>query len=370
VDRQCRFGHHAVSIERVNPVHQPVPITVPTARSQSNLSGRSRVGQTLGVRIAGSGSYVPDLIVTNDDLARLGCDSQWILQRTGILERRHALPHQATSDLAAIAAKRCLDDAAVQPRDVDLLIVATITPDHTTPSTACHLQRQFDIIAPSMDLGAACAGFVYALITASQFVRSGNAKRALVVGADLMSRTIDPNDKKTYPLFGDGAGAVLLVPDDDRGSGLVGHTLGAEGCGGDLLCIPAGGSRTPLTPDAYQAGQQYLRMDGRQVFKWAVRVLADSTRDVLQFAGLTSDQLDAVILHQANRRILDAAIGDLNINPERLIVNLDRYGNTSAASVPIALDEALHSGRYRRGDHLLLSGFGAGLAWGTAIVRY
>lgn len=332
-------------------------------------SGRSRLGTLTGIEIAATGSYVPEMIVANDDLSALGCDSDWILQRTGILERRKAAPDQATSDLALLAAQNCLERAEVSAADVDLILVASITPDHASPSTACHLQRQLGCIAPAMDINAACAGFMYALVTAGQFVNSGASTCALVVGAEVMSRTINPADKKTYPLFGDGAGAVLLRPTKDLSKGLVSYTLGSEGCGGQMLCIPSGGSRQPLTAEALAAGEHYLRMEGRSVFKWAVRVVADSTRDCLAHAGLTVDQLDLLILHQANVRIIDSAVSDFGIDRDKVFVNLERYGNTSAASIPLALDEAITSGQLRTGDRALLCGFGSGLAWGTAIIQ-
>lgn len=335
---------------------------------RGSLTGRSRMGKLTGMELAGCGSYVPDTIVANEDLARLGCDSDWIVQRTGILQRRKAGEDQATSDLALIAAQRCLDDAGATAADVDLIIVATMTPDHVTPSTACHLQRRLGCVAPALDINAACAGFMYALVTAGQFIHSGSSKCALVIGADVMSRTINPSDIKTYPLFGDGAGAVLLRQTCDQSKGLLSYTLGAEGCGGQMLCVPGGGSRKPLTSAGLDAGDQYLRMEGRSVFKWAVRVVADSTHDCLAHAGLTAADLECLILHQANIRIIDSAVSDLAVERERVFVNLDRYGNTSAASIPLALDEALKSGRAHRGKNLLLCGFGAGLAWGTAVV--
>jgi 3-oxoacyl-[acyl-carrier-protein] synthase III len=325
------------------------------------------MGQLTGIELVASGSYVPPLVVTNEDLASLGCDSDWIVQRTGIRQRRRAAAGEATSDLALRAAENCLHRAGVPASEVDLILVATMTPDHATPSTACHLQRQLGCIAPAMDVNAACAGFMYALITAGQFLHSGTARCALVIGADVMSRTINPADIKTYPLFGDGAGAVLLRSTDNPAQGLISFTLGAEGCGGQMLCVPGGGSRQPLTPDLLAAGEQYLRMDGRSVFKWAVRVVADSTRDCLAHAGLSASDLDCFILHQANIRIIDSAVSDFAIDRDKVYVNLDRYGNTSAASIPLALDEALSTGHVRPGQRLLLSGFGAGLAWGTAI---
>lgn len=344
--------------------------TAAELRGQIAPSGRGRMGQALGVRVAATGSYVPDQIVTNEDLAALGCDSEWIVRRTGIRQRRRAADNQATSDLCYEAAVRCLKAADVAPQSVDLILVATITPDHLTPSTACHLQRRLGSVAPAMDVNAACAGFMFGLITGAQFVATGNASRVLVVGADVMSRTINPDDKKTFPLFGDAAGAALLTPDRPEGSGILAYTLGAEGCGGELLSIPAGGSRTALTPEAWACGGQYLQMDGRAVFKWAVRTIAESSTDVLNAAGLAPSQMQQVILHQANQRIIDSAVADLGFAPEALFVNLDAYGNTSGASVPLALDEALAAGNIRRGDHVLLSGFGAGLAWGTAVLRW
>ncbi len=341
----------------------------PSNAPVTGLSGRSRLSRLTGIEIAATGSYVPETIIDNEDLSALGCDSDWILQRTGIRQRRKAADNQATSDLALMAAQCCLARAEVSPAEVDLIIVATITPDHASPSTACHLQRQLGCIAPAMDINAACAGFMYALVTAGQFVHSGAARCALVIGAEVMSRTINPADKKTYPLFGDGAGAVLLRPTSDSSKGFISYTLGAEGCGGQMLCIPSGGSRMPLTADALHAGQHYLQMDGRSVFKWAVRVVSESARDCLAHAGLNADQLDLLILHQANARIIDSAVADFAIDRSKIFVNLDRYGNTSAASIPLALDEAISVGKLKPGQRALLCGFGSGLAWGTAIVQ-
>ncbi|MGB7343389.1 MAG: beta-ketoacyl-ACP synthase 3, partial [Pirellulaceae bacterium] len=253
--------------------------------------------------------------------------------------------------------------------------------------TACHLQRRLGAVAPAMDVNAACAGFMYAMTTAAQFIAAGNSKCALVVGADLMSRTVNPEDIKTYPLFGDAAGAVIMAPDDSSqadqgsgqasrqasrqaGSGILSYQIGSEGCGGELLCIPAGGTRQSLTPEAHDAGQQYLTMDGRSVFKWAVRVFDESARQVLETAGVASEELALVVLHQANQRIIDSAVSNLNVSPDRVFVNLDKYGNTSGASIPLALDEAIRQGKVKRGDYVLLCGFGAGLAWGTALLRW
>jgi 3-oxoacyl-[acyl-carrier-protein] synthase-3 len=328
------------------------------------------MGRALGIQVLATGAYVPENIVTNEDLAVLGCDSEWIVRRTGILQRRHARPDQATSDLAYEAAKICLESCGLTGADVDLIIVCTMTPDHPTPSTACHLQRRLGAVAPAFDVNAACAGFMYGMITASQFIAAGNSRCALIVGADLMSRTVNAADIKTYPLFGDAAGAVLMTSDASEGASILAYQLGSEGCGGEMLCIPAGGSRKSLTPEAFHSGEQYLMMDGRGVFKWAVRVFAESAVQVLAQAGVTASELALVVMHQANQRIIDSAVADLNIPAEKVFVNLDRYGNTSAASIPLALDEAARQGRLQRGDLVLLCGFGAGLAWGTAVVRW
>ena len=335
-------------------------------------SRRGRVGACTGVMIAGTGSYVPDQVVTNEDLAALGCDSDWIVQRTGIHQRRKAGNDQASSDLAYEAALKCLASAGVKPSEVDLVICATMTPDYVTPSTACVLQKRLGCIAPAFDVSAACSGFMYALVTGAQFVRSGSTRNALIVGCEVMSRTVNSQDIKTYPLFGDGAGAVLLQPCSSvqtETTGLISFTLGSEG---DInaLCIPAGGSREPTTVESLSCGRQYLSMDGRTVFKWAVRIVADSSRDVLAAAGLTAADVDLVILHQANIRIIDAAVGHFDIPRERVFVNLDKYGNTSAASIPMALDDANRQGLIKRGDIILLCGFGAGLSWGTSLLRW
>ena len=353
-------------------------LTANDTEKAAQLTTRGRMGKVPGVRITATGSYVPDQVVTNEDLAELGCDSEWIVRRTGILQRRRAADDEATSDMCYEAASRCMDEAGVSADEIDLIVVATITPDHPTPSTACHLQRRLGAVAPAMDVNAACAGFMYALTTASQFIAAGNAKCALVVGADIMSRTIDPSDKKTYPLFGDAAGAVLLTADrsesanpaESAGGGILSYQIGSEGCGGEMLCIPAGGTRQALTPEAHAAGQQFLTMDGRNVFKWAVRVFDESAKQVLESAGIDASELALVVLHQANQRIIDSAVSGLNVSPEKVFVNLDQYGNTSGASIPLALDEAVRSGKIERGEYVLLCGFGAGLAWGTAVMKW
>ncbi|HTU24352.1 MAG TPA: beta-ketoacyl-ACP synthase III [Pirellulales bacterium] len=331
--------------------------------------GGAPVRRLMGVQVLATGSYVPDCVVDNEELATLGYDAEWILQRTGIRERRILPSELATSDMAVAAARRCLARAEVSPADVDLLIVATFTPDVPVPSVACMVQRQLGLSAPAMDLQAACAGFVYAMATAAQFVAAGTARRALVVGADCNSRILNRQDMKIYPLFGDGAGAVLLGP-GATDQGLESYTLGADGTGAELLIRPMGGTRLACTPEGLAANLQFLRMDGRAVFKWAIRILDETIRAVLDSAGLTIADLDLFVLHQANIRILDAAAEQLGIDRQKMFVNLDRYGNTSAGSIPLALDEAFVAGRIRPGDRVLVSGFGAGLTWGTVILRW
>jgi 3-oxoacyl-[acyl-carrier-protein] synthase-3 len=329
--------------------------------------GGAPVRQLLGVQVVGTGSYVPDNVVTNEQLAALGCDAEWIIQRTGIHQRRHAPAGMLTSDLAVAAARRCLQAGDVQPSDVDLLILATCTPDRLMPATATAVQHQLGLNCGAFDLSAVCAGFTYALATAMQFVATGCSRRALVIGADVISRINDPSDKKTFPLFGDGAGAVLLAPGSPE-QGALAYTLGADGGGSELLCRPAVTCATPT--DVAAAQGWYMRMDGRAVFKWAVRLVEENARHVLQTAGLQPDQVDWWLLHQANLRILDAAAEALGIDRRRLAIHIDRYGNTSAASVPIALDELVRGGNVARGQRLVLSGFGAGLAWGTLAWRW
>lgn len=332
-------------------------------------SGRSPMATLMGVEVLSVGAFAPSTIVRNEDLIPLGYDPEWIVQRTGIRERRRAAPDVATSDIGYEAAVRCLKAAKADPQEIDLIVLATTTPDTLMPSAACHLQRRLGVNAPAMDIQAACAGFVYALVTGMQFIKTGCCRRVLVVGADVMSRIVSPEDKKTFPLFGDGAGAVLLGPGDSD-QGMLSYTLGAEGEGVDMLYIPAGGTREPFTLEGIAASRYYLTMDGRAVFKWAVRVIVDAIVDVLHHARLTPSDLDLLVLHQANIRIIDAAVDGLGIDRDKVIVNLDRYGNTSAGSIPLALFEAQQQGKLHPGDRVLLCGFGAGLAWGAAIIQW
>lgn len=320
--------------------------------------------------MVGTGSFVPDNVVTNDDLASLGCDSEWIIQRTGIRERRHCPPEMTTSDMAIAAAERAMQSAGVDAEQIDLVVLGTFTPDYLLPQTATTVQHRLGLNCPAMDLAAACAGFMYSLVTAAQFVATGSSRCALVIGADTNSRALNPADKKTYPLFGDGAGAVILTPGSQE-QGLLAYTLGADGSGTDVLLRPMGGAKIPFDPRQCQDGYPWLlEMDGRPVFKWAVRLLDDTFKQVLEGAGVDRDDVKLWILHQANQRIIDAVIDGFGIDRQRVPVHLDRYGNTSGGSIPIALDESLAEGKVQRGDLLLFCGFGAGLSWGTALVRW
>jgi 3-oxoacyl-[acyl-carrier-protein] synthase-3 len=331
---------------------------------------RPRCRSLMGVRVLGTGSYVPDAVVTNDHLQqRFGFNSDWIVKRTGILERRHAGPHQATSDLCHEASLRCLESAGVSPRDIDLVVLATFTPDMSFPSTACLLQDRLRITGAAIEIEAACAGFMYALITGAAYVVSGVSDVALIVGGDCNSRIMNPKDIKTYPLFGDGAGAAVITRGRPE-QGILAYSMGSDGGGGDMLSRPACGSRLPPTAELLDRGLQYMYMDGRAVFRWAVAILSDTIEDVLAASGLRPDAVDLYIPHQANIRIINAAIDVLKVPRSKVFNNLARYGNTSAGSVPLALDEAVSEGRVRPGNLILLSGFGAGLAWGTALVRW
>jgi 3-oxoacyl-[acyl-carrier-protein] synthase-3 len=331
---------------------------------------RRKTFSLMGVQIVGTGSYVPDNVVTNDDLQRQnGFDPSWIEQRSGIVERRHAPPKTATSDMCVAAGERAMRAAGVGPRDVDLLVIGTFTPDHLCPSTACLVQHRLGLETPAFDISAACSGFMYALSTAAQFVATGNARTALAIGADTTSRFVRPTDQRTFPLFGDGAGAVILTRGEPR-QGLLCYQLGADGAGGPMLLIPSGGARHPVSPETVAAGGQYVQMDGRNVFKWAVRTLTDTIKLVLQQTGLTQHDVSLFVLHQANIRIINAAMQQLGIPPEKVFNNIQKYGNTSAGSVPIVLDEAFRAGRIQAGDTVLMSGFGAGLTWGTALFRW
>ncbi len=314
--------------------------------------------------ILGLGAYVPPKVITNDELARLvDTTDEWITTRTGIKRRHIAGPNEATSDLAMIAAQRALDAAGVRAQDLDLVLVGTATPDMFFPATACLLQDRLGAAhAGAFDLLAACSSFVYGLISASQLIASGVIRTALVVGAETLSRLIDWQDRRTCVLIGDGAGAAVLGPStNDRG--IYGGMVGADGSAGEVLKVPAGGSRMPMTAEAIERKLHRAYMDGQAVFKLAVRTIPGLIRKTVAQAGWTMDQVDLIVPHQANLRIIEAMVSQLNLPMEKFVVNIEEYGNTSAASVPLALYEAVQAGRVHDGDRIVLAAFGGGFTY-------
>lgn len=320
--------------------------------------------------IVGVGSRLPDRVVPNAEFERLvETSDEWIRERTGIAERRFAAEGEATSDLAVEAVRRALAEANVAPEQVDLIVCATLTPDTPIPATAVWVQRKLGISCPAFDVNAACAGFSYALSTATAFVESGAAETVVVIGAEVLSRVMDFGDRSTCVLFGDGAGAVVLRPSE--APGLLGSVLGADGTAAEILIIPAGGSARPASPETIAANDHTIRMPaGREVFKRAVVEMASACRQLLEKSGYTPDDVDVLIPHQANARIMVAVSERLGIGPDRAVVDVAEVGNTSAASIPIALDRAWRAGRIREGDLVLLTSFGAGLAWGANLIRW
>ncbi|GGJ21586.1 beta-ketoacyl-ACP synthase III [Paenibacillus hunanensis] len=323
----------------------------------------------LPIGIIGTGKYVPEKILTNADLEKMvETNDEWIVSRTGIRERHIAAPDQATSDLAYEAAIKAIETAGLTAADLDLIVVATITPDMSFPSTACILQDKLGAKkAAAFDLSAACSGFVYALGAATSMLQMGMYKNALVIGADTLSRITDYTDRNTCVLFGDGAGAVV-IGEVGEGRGFKAFDLGAEGAGGELLKLPAGGSRTPASADTLEAKQHFIQMSGREVFKFAVKVMNTATVDVLNKAGISKDEIDLFIPHQANVRIINSAMERLNLTEDRVMINVQKYANTSAASIPLALVEAVEEGRIKEGDKVVMVGFGGGLTWGASVI--
>jgi 3-oxoacyl-[acyl-carrier-protein] synthase-3 len=324
------------------------------------------IGQANGapVSITGLGTYAPDRVLTNDELAELvDTSDEWITERTGIKERRIAAPEQAMTDLALPAARTALERAGVEPEEIDLIIVATVTPDMMFPTTGSLLG---DLLpapnAAAYDLLAGCTGFVYALAQAHAMVSTGLANKALVVGGDVLSKILDWTDRSTLVLFGDGAGAVVLERVEE--GGFVGFELGADGGGGEHLWLPGSGSRTFENPD------KLVKMNGREVFKFATRVMVTSAEALLDEVGKTIDDVDVYVPHQANTRIIDYAARKLGIAEDRVIVNVDKYGNTSSGSIPLALGDAEADGRLQAGSLVLMTGMGAGLTWGSALIEW
>jgi 3-oxoacyl-[acyl-carrier-protein] synthase-3 len=321
--------------------------------------------------IVGWGKYVPLKVMTNHDLAKIvDTSDEWIVPRTGIRERRIAGPKESTFTMGYAAAREALEKADILPTEVGLIICATATPEHTFPSTASLIQDALGAThAGAFDLSAGCAGFVYALSLGSQVIQGGGHQVVLVVGSETLSRITDWKDRGTCILFGDGAGAVVLKASEKPG-GVLSTLVRSDGAGGDLLIIPAGGSKLPTSAETVLRNQHTIQMDGGEVFRFATRVVDKATREVVEQAGLTLDDIELFIPHQANLRIIRAGARALEVDESRIFVNLDKYGNTSSASVPLALCEAVECGRLRPGDHVVLVGFGAGLAWAAATVQW
>ncbi len=325
-----------------------------------------------GVQIRATGSYAPERILTNHDLEKMvDTSDEWIRTRTGISERHIADPDEPTSALAAHAARRALDAAGMGPEELQLVIVGTLSGDALMPNTGCHVQQRLGAInAACFSLEAACSGFLYGLQAASDMIRSGTFENALVIGAEKLSTYTDWTDRNTCVLFGDGAGAVILQRTDADNDAILASRLGADGRYSDLLCIPAGGTALPLTHQLLDERMNFIKMRGREVFKLAVSAMAETSEAVLQDAGVSIDDVRWLVPHQANTRIILAVGKRLSIPEERVFMNLERYGNTSAATIPIALDEIVSGDLVERGDHVLLTAFGGGLTWGSVLVKW
>jgi 3-oxoacyl-[acyl-carrier-protein] synthase-3 len=333
------------------------------------VSGLSR-GNVTGARISALGTYVPERVLTNDDLSQfLDTSDEWITSRTGIRERHIARPDQACSDLASEAARAALARSDVTPEQIDLVIVTTITPDMLFPATASIVAHNIGATrAGAFDLEAGCTGFVYGLAAATAFVGANVYRNVLVIGAEALSRVLDWEDRSTCVLFGDGAGAVLVTPGDEESS--FSFDLGNDGSGAHFLGVPAGGSRQPASHQTVDDHLHFMKMNGGEVFKFATRTVVGSCEKVLSDAGLAVADVDLFVPHQANMRIIETASKRLGFRPEQVFANLERYGNTSCASIPICLEEAATSGRLKKGDRLLMAGFGAGLTWGSCLTTW
>jgi len=329
------------------------------------MAPRIRVG------IAGTGSYAPERIVPNSWFEQfVDTSDEWIVQRTGIQERRFAAEDQATSDLAVEASRRALESAGVRAEDLDLIVLGTLTPDYLLPSTACLVQDRLGATnAGAFDVNAACTGFLTALHTGEAFIAAGRARRVLVIGAEKLTSFVDVQDRTSCIIFGDAAGAAVLAPLDDCGQGeILRTTLGADGKGYDFIHMSGGGSRRPASAETLAKKEHYIRMRGRDVFRFAVTYMGDMVRQMME--GYTPDDVSLVVPHQVNKRIIEAALERLEIPPEKVMVNIEKYGNTSAATVPLALDEARRAGRIEKGKLVVLVAFGAGLTWGGTLLRW
>lgn len=327
--------------------------------------------QLRGAGIIGTGSYSPERILTNADLERIvDTSDEWILTRSGIRERRVIADDENTSDLAVKASLKALEIAGMGPDKLDLIICATVTGDMPLPATSCLVQDKLGITeTPAFDLQAGCSGWMYSLATAAQFVKTGVYDNILVIGVDVLTRFTDWQDRSTCVLFGDGAGAVVIGP-TAADTGILATVMGADGSGAELLKIDAGGSRLPASEQTVRDRQHFIKMEGREVFKFAVRIMEESTIKVLDLCGHGPEDIDLLIPHQANIRIIDAASNRLKLPPEKIFANVERYGNTSAASIPLALDEAYRGGKLKEGDILVVVGFGAGLTWASGAIKW
>jgi 3-oxoacyl-[acyl-carrier-protein] synthase-3 len=335
------------------------------------MSGNGRAG-SYGARIVGVGHYVPDRVMSNADFERiLDTSDEWIVTRTGMRERRYAAEDQASSDLATRAAEHALQRAGLRASDLDCFIVATCTPDYQFPATACIVAANLGVVGKAaFDIEIACSGFIYALPVASGLVRSGIFKRVMLVGVETLSRIMNFKDRGTSILFGDGAGATIIEQTGYDSDCYLACELGADGSNPELLCVKSGGSRHPMTEAALAAGEGKVQMAGREIFKYAVTKMVETSKIVLERSGFTAQDVDWVIPHQANLRIIEAAAKRLEVAREKVIVNIENYGNTSAASIPIALSESIERGTLTPGDLILFTGFGGGLSWGSVAWRW
>lgn len=325
-----------------------------------------KINNNIGIK--GTGSYLPPNIVTNFDLEKkVDTSDEWIKSRTGIEERRIAIK-ETTSDMATEAAKKAIKSAGLEVEDIDMIIVATMSPDQPTPATACSVQKNLGCRnIPSFDISAACSGFIYGISIAYSFVSSGIFKNILLIGAEKMSSILDWEDRSTCVLFGDGAGAAVIGKTNTRG--VMSILLGSDGSGVDKLIVPAGGSIVPITEENIKEKGQFMKMSGSDIFKFAVRKLPEIAEEAVKDSGLEYSDIDFMIPHQANIRIIEAANKKLNLNKDKIIVNLNKYGNMSAASIPVALDEGIRTSKIKKGDKLLLIGFGGGLTWGATVIE-
>jgi len=322
-------------------------------------------------KVIGTGLYVPEKVITNFDLEKMvDTTDEWIVTRTGIKERRFAADNEATSDLGAEAARRALDDAKINSSEIDMVILATATPDMMFPATACLVQHKLGIKrAAAFDLEAACSGFLYGLSIADTYIKSGVYETILVIGTETFSRIIDPQDRNTCVLLGDGAGAAVLREGED-GHRILCNYLSADGSNADLLKVPAGGSRLPANQQTVEQRLHYMKMNGKETYRFAARLMVEAVTIALAKSELSEKDIDLLIPHQANIRILKSVAKKLSLPMENIMVNLDKYGNTSAASIPIALDEAIKQGKIDDGDIVVLTAFGSGLTWGATVIKW